>query len=81
MNCSVPQGSVLRPLLFTIYCMPLTAIFAKHHPKYHIYADDTQLYVDFSRDQPCSADTATRQIEQSIIDLKLWMTSHPLLLN
>ena len=61
--------------------MPLTAIFAKHHLTYHMYADDTQLYVNFPRDQPCSADTATRQIEQCTIYIKRWMTSHQLLLN
>ena len=81
LNCGVPQGPVLDPLLFTIYCMPLTAIFAKHQLKYHMYADDTQFYVDFPRDQPCSADTATHQIEQCTIDIKRWMTSHQLLLN
>ena len=61
--------------------MPLTAIFAKHHLKYQMYADGIQLDVDFPRDQPCSADTATCQIEQCAIDIKHCMTSHQLLLN
>ena len=34
LDCGVHQGSVLGLLLFTMYCMPLTAIFARHHLKY-----------------------------------------------
>ena len=77
LNYGGHQGSVLGPLLFTIYCMPLTAIFTRHHLKYH----DTQLYVNFPRNQPCDADIATRRIEACATDMKLWMTSHQLLLN
>ena len=61
--------------------MPLTAIFARPHLKYHMYADDTQLYVDFPGNQPCDADIATRQIEACTTDINRWMTSHQLLLN
>ena len=72
--------SILGPLLFTIYCMPLTATFAKHHLKYHTYADDTQLCVDFPRNQPCDTDIATRRIEACTTYFERWMTSHQLLL-
>ena len=33
----VPQGSVLRPVLFMLYVQPIVAIFMKHSISYHIY--------------------------------------------
>ena len=74
----VPQGSILGPIIFCIYTLPLGAILRHHNIPYHIYADDTQRYCACDAD---SSPTTMSRIEACITDIRSWMITNKLKIN
>ena len=76
-TCGVPQGSVLAPILFTIYMLPLGQVISKHGLSFHCYADDTQLYIKTAP----NPSTALSSLTSCLEEIKAWMNSNSLHLN
>ena len=81
LKCGVPQGSVLGPILFILYTTPLGQICRKHGIHYHLYADDSQLYMTFKPSKPGSKEICIQQLEGCISDIRSWMANNMLKLN
>ncbi|XP_072030516.1 uncharacterized protein [Amphiura filiformis] len=58
----VPQGSVAGPPIFTAYAQPVANIIRRFQVAYHIYADDTQLYISFN--PKSEEDTAAARLSE-----------------
>ena len=77
-HSGVPQGSVLGPILFTMYIKPLSAIIDSHSIIHHSFADDLQLQMSAPSDR---ISELFHSMQSCISDVKAWATANMLKLN
>ena len=73
-NCGVPQGSVLGPLLFLLYINDLPNISNKL--KFYLFADDTNIFYEDS-----NLKSLQKTVNRELKKLSLWLNANRLALN
>ena len=73
----MPQGSVLGPLLFTLYTQSLSTVIFQGH-SYHFFADDSQLH---NSSIPSDFPVFVHSLKDGIEDVAEWMCDSILKMN
>ena len=74
----MPQGSVLGPVLFSLYTTSLSQVITNHNLSHHRYAGDTQFYISLSQSD---AQESVSTLSDFLTDILFWMESGNLKLN
>ena len=77
-NCGVPQGSVIGPMLYTMYSAPISKVIEAHRLSSMLYADDTQIYLTF---RPQDQQEAIMKLNNCLTDIVSWAQKNMLKIN
>ena len=72
-SCGVPQGSVLSPILFTVFVSPIVSVAYGHPVNQQQYADDTQLYIAFTKQ---TAVSSIHNLQACLVALQTWFAQN-----
>ena len=78
LNSGVPQGSVLGPILFSLYTSPMCSIIVQHDLLFHQFADDITLFTGVSHPDPSPT---LLKLSSCLSALNSWFSQSQLKLN
>ena len=76
LNCGVPKGSILEPLLFLFFINDLPLILSDNIYSTDLFADDATIY-----DMQGDLETLQRNLQHSFVSLQVWGKRKGMLLN